>query len=124
MKIRPIRNESDHQEAMEEVARLWNSAPGSAEADRLEVLSTLIDAYEDANHPVPPPDPIDAIRFYMEQEGMTAKDLEPLIGTRSRVWEVLNRKRRLSLAMIRRLNRKLGIPAEILVRPSTEHPKR
>ena len=86
--------------------------------DRLDVLATLIDAYETEHFPMDPPDPIEAIKFRMEQQGLTRKDLEPLIGTRTRVAEVLNGRRSMSIAMIRRLNDKLGISAEVLIRPS------
>lgn len=86
--------------------------------DRLDVLATLIDAYETEHYPMDPPDPVEAIRFRMEQQGLSRKDLEPLIGTRTRVAEVLNRKRSLSIAMIRRLHDRLGISAEVLIRPS------
>ncbi len=91
---------------------------GTAEGDRLEILATLVDAYESEHHPIDPPDPIDAIVFRMEQQGLSRKDLEPMIGSRSRVAEVLNRRRTLSIAMIRRLHDRLGIPAEVLIRPS------
>ena len=89
---------------------------GTPEGDRLDVLVTLVEAYEARHHPVPPPDPIDAIKFHMEQQGLTTKDLEPILGHRGRVSEVLNRKRPLTLAMIRRLHASLGIPAEVLIR--------
>src|SRR5262249_34668443 len=101
-----------------EVERLWGAKSGTAEGDRLDVLATLIEAYEDERYPMAPPDPIEAIKFRMEQQGLTRKDLEPLIGTRTRVAEVLNRKRNLSIAMIRRLPERLGIPADVLIRAS------
>ncbi len=91
---------------------------GTRDGDRLDILATLIDAYEAQHYPMDPPDPIEAIKFRMEQQGLTRKDLEPLIGTRTRVAEVLNRKRSLSIAMIRRLHDRLGISAEVLIRPS------
>jgi HTH-type transcriptional regulator/antitoxin HigA len=116
--IRPIRTEADHAAAMEEVERLWGAKSGTVAGDRLDVLATLIEAYELRHHPIDPPDPIEAIRFRMEQQGLERKDLEPLIGTRNRVAEVLGRKRGLSIDMIRRLHDSLGIPAEILIRPS------
>ncbi len=116
--LKPIRSEMDYQRAMREVERLWGAANGTPEGDRLDVLATLIDAYEAQHHPIDPPDPVEAIKFRMEQQGLTRRDLEPLIGTRTRVAEVLNRKRNLSIAMIRRLHDQLGISAEILIRAS------
>ena len=116
--IKPIRTEADHEAALEQVAALWGAASGTPEGDRLDVLATLIDAYEAKHHPIDPPDPIEAIKFRMEQQGMTRRDLEDIIGTRTRIAEVLNRKRGLSIGMIRRLHDRLGIPAEVLIRPS------
>lgn len=116
--IRPIRSKGDYEKALAEIARLWGAKRGTPEGDRLDVLATLIDAYEAEHYPMDPPDPIEAITFRMEQQGLTRKDLEPLIGTRTRVAEVLNRKRSLSIAMIRRLHDRLGISAEVLIRPS------
>jgi len=116
--VRPIRTRRDYEAALKNLARLWGAKLGTPEGDRLDVLATLIDAYEAANFPMDPPDPIEAIKFRMEQQGLTRKDLEPLIGTRTRVAEVLNRKRNLSIDMIRRLNQKLGISAEVLIRPT------
>src|SRR5437588_11310503 len=116
--IRPIRSEGDYEEALSELDRLWGSAAGTAEGDRLDVLATLIDFYEAEHFPMDPPDPIEAIKFRMEQQGLTRKDLEPLIGTRTRVAEVLNGKRALSIAMIRRLHDRLGISADVLIRRS------
>lgn len=118
--IRPIRNEKDYEAALLEVERLWGAKSGTPRGDRLDVLATLVDAYENQNHPLDPIDPIDAIIFRMEQQGLTRKDLEALIGTRTRIAEVLARKRGLSIGMIRRLHDKLGIPAEILIRPSSK----
>jgi HTH-type transcriptional regulator/antitoxin HigA len=114
--IKPIRNDTDHRVALKEIERLWGAKPGSAEDDRLDVLVTLVHAYEEASHPIDPPDPIEAIKFRMEQQGLTRRDLEPIIGSRTRIAEVLNRKRGLSIGMIRRLHDKLGIPAEVLIR--------
>lgn len=114
--LRPIRTEADHAAALEELGRLWGAPVGSREGDRLDVLATLIDAYEAKHHPIDPPDPIAAIRFRMEQQGLSRRDLEPLIGSRGRVAEVLAGKRALSIAMIRRLHDVLGIPADILIR--------
>jgi HTH-type transcriptional regulator/antitoxin HigA len=116
--VKPIRTAKDYKAALREVERLWGAKSGTPEGDRLEVLATLIDAYEAVHFPMDPPDPIEAIRFRMEQQGMTRKDLEPLIGTRTRVAEVLNRQRSLSIGMIRRLHAQLGISAEVLIRPT------
>src|SRR6185295_3266943 len=116
--LRPIRTKADYNRALAEVERLWGAKGGTPEGDRLDVLATLIDAYETEHYPMDPPDPVEAIKFRMEQQGLTRKDLEPLIGTRTRVSEVLNRKRSLSIGMIRRLHDHLGISAEVLIRPS------
>jgi HTH-type transcriptional regulator/antitoxin HigA len=120
--LKPIRNDADYEAALAEVERLWGAKSGTRDGDRLDVLATLIDAYEAKHYPMDPPDPIEAIRFRMEQQGITRKDLEPLIGTRARVAEVLNRKRSLSIEMIRKLHLKLGISAEVLIQP-TRHEK-
>ncbi len=122
MKIRPIKTEADHRAAVAEVEQLWDTAPGSEDADRLDVLATLIEAYEEKHDPIPPPDPIEAILFRMSQLGLSRRDLEPYIGTRARVAEILNRTRNLTLAMIRRLHEGLGIPAEALIQPSRREP--
>jgi len=116
--VKPIRGEADYEAALAEVAELWGAPGGTARGDRLDVLATLIDAYEAAHHPIDPPDPIEAIKFRMEQQGLTRRDLEEIIGTRTRIAEILNRKRGLSIAMIRRLHDRLGIPAEVLIRPT------
>jgi HTH-type transcriptional regulator/antitoxin HigA len=116
--VKPIRTEADYEAALAEVERLWGAKLGTPAGDRLDVLATLIDAYEAEHFPIDPPDPIEAIRFRMEQQGLSRKDLEPLIGTRTRVAEVMNRKRNLSIAMIRRLHERLGISLEVLIRPS------
>ena len=116
--IKPIRSEKDYEAALAEVERLWGAKSGTPRGDRLDVLVTLIEAYEDKHIPMDPPDPIEAIKFRMEQQALTRKDLGEMIGTRTRVAEVLARKRGLSIAMIRRLHAKLGIPAEVLIRPS------
>ena len=116
--IKPIRNTKDHEAALAEVERLWGAKSGTPRGDRLDVLATLIDAYEDKHFPMDQPDPIEAIKFRMEQQGLTRKDLEEMIGTRTRVAEVLAGKRGLSIAMIRRLHAKLEIPAEVLIQPS------
>ncbi len=116
--LKPIRSEADYEAALAEVERLWGGKSGTPDGDRLDILATLIDAYEAEHYPMDPPDPIEAIRFRMEQQGLSRKDLEPIIGTRTRVAEVLNRKRGLSIDMIRRLHERLGISADVLICPS------
>lgn len=116
--IKPIRNERDYEAALAEIERLWGAKADTPEGDRLDVLATLIDAYEAEHYPMDPPDPIEAIKFRMEQQGLTRRDLEEIIGTRTRIAEVLNRRRGLSITMIRRLHERLGISAEVLIRPS------
>lgn len=115
MELRPIRNKRDHQAALKQVEHLWNAPKGSANADRLEVLVLLIQAYEAKHFPIANPDPIDFLNHVMESRGLTRKDLEPYIGSRARVAEVLNRVRPLSLDMIRRLASGLKIPGEVLI---------
>ncbi|HYU11678.1 MAG TPA: helix-turn-helix domain-containing protein [Stellaceae bacterium] len=117
MEIRPIRNDADYRAALNEIERLWEAKPGTAEGDRVEVLSILVEIYEASYHPIPAPDPIAAIEFMMEQKGLTRRDLEPAIGSRGRVSEILNRKRPLTLPMVRALSALLHIPAEVLVQP-------
>src|ERR1700735_498050 len=116
--LKPIRTKADYTNALAQVERLWGAKTGTPEGDRLGFLAPLLDVYESKHCPMDPPDPVEAIKFRMEQQGLTRKDLEPLIGTRTRVAEVLNRKRNLSIAMIRRLHESLGISAEVLIRPS------
>jgi HTH-type transcriptional regulator / antitoxin HigA len=116
--VKPIRTEADYEKALSEIARLWGAKANTSEGDQLDVLATLIDAYESQRDPMDPPDPIEAIKFRMEQQGLTRRDLEGIIGTRTRIAEVLNRKRGLSIAMIRRLHTRFGISAEVLIRPT------
>ena len=116
--LKPIRNETDYDAALAEIERLWGAHVGTPDGDRLDILATLVDAYENEHYPMDPPDPIDAIKFRMEQQGLSRKDLEGILGSRTRVAEVLNRRRGLSINMIRRLHEKLGISVEILVRPT------
>jgi HTH-type transcriptional regulator / antitoxin HigA len=116
--VKPIRSEADYHAATEAVAALWGAASGTPDGDRLDVLATLIDAYEAKHHAMDAPDPIEAIKFRMEQQGLTRKDLEDFIVPRTRIAEVFNRKRGLSIDMIRRLHDWLGISAEVLIRPS------
>ncbi len=114
--LKPIRSEQDYEEALVEVEELWGAKAGTPKGDRLDVLATLIEAYEAEHYPMDPPDPIEAIKFRMEQQALTRKDLEKILGTRTRVSEVLNRKRGLSINMIRALHQKLGISADVLIR--------
>ena len=117
MNIHPIRTKTDYKRALREVSAYFDDEPepGSAEGDRFEILTTLVEVYEAKHFPIDAPDPIEAIRFRMEQGGLTVKDLVPSIGQPNRVYEVLNRKRGLTLEMIRNLHRNLGIPAESLI---------
>ena len=117
MNIHPIRTKADYKRALREVSAYFDDEPepGSADGDRFEILTTLVEAYEAKHFPIAAPDPIEAIRFRMEQGGLTVKDLVPSIGQPNRVYEVLNRKRGLTLEMIRNLHRNLGIPAESLI---------
>ena len=115
MDIHPIKNARDHSRALKRVEKLWGARSGTPAAEELEVLATLIDSYEAKHHPIDPPDPIDAILFRMEQMGLSRADLVPIIGSRSRVSEVLNRRRDLTIAMIARIREKLGIPADTLI---------
>jgi len=117
MDVKPIKTKSDYEAALQEVENLFGSLPNTGQGDRLEVLTTLIEAYEEEHYFIPSPDPIEAIRYYMESRGLSRSDLEPYIGSRARVSEVLNRKRPLSIYMIRKLHAGLGIPAEILIQP-------
>jgi HTH-type transcriptional regulator/antitoxin HigA len=124
MEVRPIKTEEDYRAALAEIERLWNAEANSPEEDRLDVLVTLVEAYEARHHPVAPPDPIEALRYYIESRGITRRDLEESIGGRGRVAEVLGRKRPLTLAMIRRLHGRLGIPAHVLIQPYPLSPSR
>lgn len=117
MDIRPIRTEGDYQASLAEIEQLFSAAQGTVEGDRLEVLVTLVEAYEDEHFSIPDPDPVEAIKYFMDSRGLSRKDLEPYIGSRARVSEVLNRKRPLTLKMIRKLNLELGISAEVLIAP-------
>ena len=115
MVIKPIKTERDYQRSLKEIDRLMDARPNTPDGDRLDVLVTLVTAWEEKHYPIPAPDAIAAIRFAMEQRGLTRRDLEPFIGSRARVAEVLNNKRSLTLPMIRRLHDGLGIPAEALI---------
>lgn len=115
--LKPIRTKADYEAALRVIERLWGSRAGTPEGDRLDILATLVDAYESEHYPMDPPDPIEAIKFRMEQQGLNRKDLADILGSRTRVAEVLNRRRGLSINMIRRLHEKLGISVEVLIRP-------
>ena len=117
MDIRPIHSDADYKAALKAASAYFDNEPepGTEDADRFEILLALIQAWENKHFPVEMPDPIEAIKFRMEQSGLAIKDLEPMIGRTNRVYEVLNKKRPLTLAMIRRLHHGLGIPAEVLV---------
>jgi len=117
MELRPLRTEADYQEALRAIELLFDAAPETPECDRLEILSTLVEAYEKVHVPIDIPDPIEAIQYYMETRGWSYRDLEVCLGSQAKVSEVLSRQRSLSLEMIRKLNQALGIPAEILIRP-------
>jgi HTH-type transcriptional regulator / antitoxin HigA len=114
--IRPIRTKADHRWAMKEVERLWDAVPGTPDGDRVDILVTLIEAYEEDHFPIDLPDPIAAIEFMLEQKKLTRRDLEPAIGSRGRVSEVMTRKRPLTLPMVRELSKLLDIPTDILAR--------
>jgi len=114
MEVRPIRTKADYRRALKEVERLWDAEPGTPQVDRIDVLMTLIEAYEGKHFPILPPDPIAAIEFMLEQKGLTRRDLEPAIGSRGRVSEVLNKKRPLTLPMVRALSDLLDIPMSVL----------
>ncbi|MGE0820925.1 MAG: type II toxin-antitoxin system HigA family antitoxin [Candidatus Binatia bacterium] len=116
MELRPLKTKRDYLAALKEAEALWDAPEGSKEGDRLEVLTLLIQAYEAAHYPIPDPDPVEFLLHVMEARAMTRKDLEPYIGSRARVAEVLNRVRPLTLEMIRRLSEGLSIPAEVLIR--------
>jgi HTH-type transcriptional regulator/antitoxin HigA len=117
VKIKPIRTEPDYESALKEIERLFNAKPGTTEADRLEVLTTLTEAYEEKHYVIPLPDPIEAILYHMESRGLSRRELESYIGSRARVSEILNRRRPLTMEMIRNLHDGLGISAEVLIQP-------
>lgn len=121
MKIKPIRSNRDYVRALKQIDALMDAKPNTSDGEALDVLTTLVEAWEQRHHPIEPPDPIEAIRFAMEQRNLTRADLEPLIGSRARVAEVLNRRRSLTLPMIRRLHESLGIPAESLIAEPKRH---
>jgi HTH-type transcriptional regulator/antitoxin HigA len=118
MDIKPIRGEADYERALRRVEELWDSPEGSAESDELDILATLIEAYEQEHYPIELPDPIEAIKFRLEQKGKDSSALIGVIGQRTRVYEVMQGKRPLSLNMIRNLHEKFEIPAEVLIQPA------
>jgi HTH-type transcriptional regulator/antitoxin HigA len=115
MDIRPIKTEQDYNNSIKRIEELWGSKKDTPEGDELDLLVTLVESYEMKHHPIPPPDPIDAIKFRMEQMGMNKADMVKYLGSQSRVSEILNRKRSLTLKMVRSLCKGLKIPAEILI---------
>lgn len=117
MELRPIRTEADYQAALQEIEQLFDATPNTPEFDRLDILSTLVEAYEKTTTPIDFPDPIEAIQYYMEIRGWSRRDLESCMGSRSCVSELLSRKHSLTLEMIRKLHQQLGIPAEVLIQP-------
>jgi HTH-type transcriptional regulator / antitoxin HigA len=122
MEIKPIKNERSYRRVLKEIDTLMDAKANTAAGDRLDVLVTLAEAWEEKHHPIEAPDPIEAIRFAMEQRGLSRRDLEPFIGSRARVAEVLNRRRSLTLPMIRKLHSGLGIPADVLIRDNDLRP--
>src|SRR3990172_12753120 len=116
MNIKPIKSEKDYRNALEEIDRIFDAKLNTPEGDRLEVLSTLVEKYEEEHFPIDAPDPVEALRYFMESRGLSRVDLEEYIGGSGRVSEVLNRKRSLSLTMIRKLHFELGVPADALLK--------
>lgn len=116
MEIRPVRTDEDHELALREIDKLWGAEPGTPEGDRLDILITLAESWEAQHHPIDPPDPIDAIKARLAQQGLDDDALRGVIGSRSRVFEILNHRRPLTLGMIRRLSESFGIPPHILIR--------
>ena len=124
MEIRPIKEEADYERALRRVEELWDSPKGSPQGDELDVLATLIEAYEREHYPIDLPGPVDAIKFRLEQQGKDLRSLIGVIGQRTRVYEVMRGDRPLSLNMIRSLHEKLGIPAEVLIQPANRGARR
>ncbi len=123
MEIKPIKTDADYRAGLKEIEALMTAAPDTPEGEKLDVLVTLVEAYEAKHYSLDLPDPVEAIKFEMEQKGLTVKDLEPMIGKSNRVYEILNYKRSLTLKMIWKLNQELGIPAESLIKPPQNHSK-
>jgi len=120
MNIKPIKTDADYRAALKEIESLMMAQSDTPDGEKLDVLVTLVEAYESKHYPLDLPDPVEAIKFEMEQKGLTIKDLEPMIGKSNRVYEILNRKRSLTLSMIRRLHQELNIPAESLIKPTSQ----
>jgi HTH-type transcriptional regulator/antitoxin HigA len=123
MRVRPIRTDADYEAALKEIERLWGAAENTPDGDRLDVLITLVDVYERQRYPIDIPDPIQAIQFRLDQEGKDVRALVGVIGSRSRVFEVMRGQRPLSLNMIRALHQRFGIPAEVLIQPPGKKPR-
>lgn len=119
MDIKPVKTKANYRAALKEVEKLMNAKANSAEGEKLDVLVTLIEAYERKHYPLDLPDPVEAIKFEMDRRGLTVKDLETVIGRPNRVYEILNHRRPLTLQMIQRLHSRLGIPAESLIKPAS-----
>lgn len=117
MELRPIKTESDYQNALTEIEKLFDAKPDSPELDRLDILTTLVEAYEQQHHPIDAPDPISAILYYLEARGLSDRDLAASMGDTEQVTAILNRQQPLNLDIIRRLNQDFGIPAEVLIKP-------
>jgi HTH-type transcriptional regulator / antitoxin HigA len=117
IEVKPIKTEKDYEYALAEIERMFDAKPGTPDGDHLEILTTLVEAYENQHYTIPLPDPVEAIKYFLDSRGLTRKDLELYLGSRARVSEILNRKRPLSLEMIRRLHQGLGIPADVLIQP-------
>jgi HTH-type transcriptional regulator/antitoxin HigA len=123
MNLKPIKTHADHEAALKEIERLWGAEEGTPEGDNLDILLTLVDAYEEIHFPIEMPDPIEAIKFRLEQQGLDQSALIGIIGNRTRVYEVLRGDRPLSLSMIRHLHERFGIPAEVLIQPTRARAK-
>jgi len=124
MKIKPIRTEEDYRKTLARVKEIWDAEPGTSESDELEILLPLIEDYEEIHYHIPLPDPVEAIKIRMEELGLSRKDLEPCVGSRGRVSDILNRRRPLTLTMIRKLSEKLGLPGDVLIKPYPLHPQK
>ncbi|GAB1537866.1 DNA-binding protein [Scytonema sp. NUACC21] len=115
--LRPIKNETDYRAALNEIERLFDAEPDTAEFNRLDILTTLVEAYEQRHYPIEAPEPIEAILYYLESRGLSSRNLEPIIGSEKEVADILNRKKALTLDMIRHLHGSLSIPADVLIKP-------